>query len=472
MATMEDISEGSIESAEWCDDFMDSAEVKGHTYLPSGMVVVSEGVQVRRAWEKTDVRMKIPENLETSETAESTSVYRTSSLDKEVEFQTDNGQMNNSESSELNNEDKQRENDPYEQIENNDIFSQEKTDKNIRVLPLSKIVSNYVVDLSASDSLNNNNKAYVHSLHLDDKLTSENSETKLKDDLLTVFSDSAQNNDTQPSAQIHSQNGNISNNQTNGHRHSEDDDLDLSAVDESPLIINIQTAQSEVDRLSPKHDVTSSPSGSTDLQFPDDIFSDSDDFSELNEGNMEKLVPFDEEVVVPYTSQYSTVLSPSGNDITQNASLGNIFYNLDEDHAELETDKSYFNVFIGSDDVDIEDSHVAESISSQKMEFLHFTQEVEETTLVASAFYADTGRSEVDLSVAGSEQESTKEVIDPGILHESSKAIGETDVEPALNSWSDDTINKMASLSREDLAKMSSSYPGKKFSTQRFLHCK
>ncbi|XP_059144829.1 uncharacterized protein LOC131931998 [Physella acuta] len=55
-ASMEDLSESSIDSFCASDDFMDSAEVMGHTYLPSGMVVVSEGVQIResRASEKTE----------------------------------------------------------------------------------------------------------------------------------------------------------------------------------------------------------------------------------------------------------------------------------------------------------------------------------------------------------------------------------------------------------------------------------
>ncbi|KAK6973588.1 hypothetical protein BgiMline_024810 [Biomphalaria glabrata] len=47
LASMEDLSESSIDSLGLFDDFMDSAEVLGHTYLPSGMVVVSEGVQIR-----------------------------------------------------------------------------------------------------------------------------------------------------------------------------------------------------------------------------------------------------------------------------------------------------------------------------------------------------------------------------------------------------------------------------------------
>lgn len=53
---MEDLNESSIDSLCGSDDFMDSAEVMGHTYLPSGMVVVSEGVQIReaRASEKTE----------------------------------------------------------------------------------------------------------------------------------------------------------------------------------------------------------------------------------------------------------------------------------------------------------------------------------------------------------------------------------------------------------------------------------
>ncbi|CAL1533714.1 unnamed protein product, partial [Lymnaea stagnalis] len=67
-ASMEDLSEGSIESLSACDDFMDTGEFMGYTYLPSGMVVVSEGVQIRdfkpRTGDKSDMVQKTAETFE------------------------------------------------------------------------------------------------------------------------------------------------------------------------------------------------------------------------------------------------------------------------------------------------------------------------------------------------------------------------------------------------------------------------
>ena len=40
---LEDISEGSIDSIDSQTDFVETAEIMGHTYLPSGLVIVSEG---------------------------------------------------------------------------------------------------------------------------------------------------------------------------------------------------------------------------------------------------------------------------------------------------------------------------------------------------------------------------------------------------------------------------------------------
>ncbi|KAH9507569.1 hypothetical protein Btru_051488 [Bulinus truncatus] len=47
IASLEDLSEGSIDSLNFFDDLMDPAEVMGHTYLPSGIVVVSEGLHIK-----------------------------------------------------------------------------------------------------------------------------------------------------------------------------------------------------------------------------------------------------------------------------------------------------------------------------------------------------------------------------------------------------------------------------------------
>ncbi|XP_005098197.1 uncharacterized protein LOC101848352 [Aplysia californica] len=45
-ALLEDVSDGSLDSLEAQSEFVDTAEIMGHTYLPTGMVVVSEGVAI------------------------------------------------------------------------------------------------------------------------------------------------------------------------------------------------------------------------------------------------------------------------------------------------------------------------------------------------------------------------------------------------------------------------------------------
>ncbi|BFZ04190.1 hypothetical protein BsWGS_07228 [Bradybaena similaris] len=204
-ACMEDVSEGSIESVEAIDDFMDSIEVKGHTYLPSGMVIVSEGVPLTQAWER--------KSLDKGNSLEADNVSnlqtRTRIGSDTVELQRSNTDMNRHSSNELPEDGKQKEGYKNEQIKNSVFINQENVEADR--MSHSNMVSEWSVtgQFSEGDSEYESGKAQNEHLNLwrnADQETAglDNSSLQSENYLLSITqSDSAQEMSSPSSSEIY-----------------------------------------------------------------------------------------------------------------------------------------------------------------------------------------------------------------------------------------------------------------------------
>ncbi|CAG5127251.1 unnamed protein product [Candidula unifasciata] len=147
-AFMEDVSEGSVESVEAINDFMDSIEVKGHTYLPSGMVIVSGGVAVTQPWEKKPL-----EKVNSLGAEDMNNVQTRSCLDPDdIELQRSNTHIESYSVTESPVEGKQKEECNNEQIENSGVINLDKAEEDR--IPPSGPVSEWAISeqFSAKDS--------------------------------------------------------------------------------------------------------------------------------------------------------------------------------------------------------------------------------------------------------------------------------------------------------------------------------
>lgn len=472
-AFMEDVSEGSIESVEAFDDFMDSIEVKGHTYLPSGMVIVSEGVSLMQAWEKKSL-----DKVNSLEGEDASNVQTRSRIGSDnVELQRSNTDMNRHSSNEVPRDGKQKKGYTNEQIKNS-VFSNRENVEADR-MSHSNMVSEWSVtgQFSEGDSEYESGKAQNEHLNLwrnadQETVGLDNSSQQSENYLLSVtHSDSAQEISSPSSSEIYDNHSQLLYDRA-VYDVTIDDSLDYSnnysAGNENVLTSKMQTVHS-VANVSSYTSVflDDNLSELNGFQSVDSVFNE----KSSQEKTAAEVIP-NSDVTTGFVSQ-STARGFSASSESCLSTLesevfpkGNI-----SDLSVPESDTSLVRLQSRPRETDIDDpySQVPGEITADSPQ-----QDVSEDRLSGRTNYDDCGKDKVEASFSTSSQDMAPSSKDIELSQSKWEQVGQSAVAPAsqhLDVEFSRSENNAVSLSKGEIS-MESSNPTMKFPPLNLLHSK